>query len=94
MAVTVLVPGPLRSFTGGSSEVIIDPSPSTLAEVLESFCQQCPGIRDRVMTEQGRIREHINVFVGSEDVRRTGGLQTPVPNGAQITILPSISGGK
>ena len=94
MPVTVLVPGPLRLFAGGRSEVVIDPSPSTLADVLESLGKVCPGIRDRLMTEQGRIREHINVFVGTEDVRHTGGLQTPIPEGSQITILPSISGGK
>jgi len=44
-------------------------------------------------TEQGQVREHINVFVGNEDVRYTGGLQTPIPDGAEITIIPAISGG-
>ena len=52
-----------------------------------------PGVRDRVLTEQGQIREHINVFVGNEDTRYTGGLATPVRAGAEISIVPAISGG-
>jgi molybdopterin synthase sulfur carrier subunit len=43
--------------------------------------------------EQAQIREHINVFVGEEDIRFTGGLQTPIPDGAEITITPAIRGG-
>jgi sulfur-carrier protein len=59
----------------------------------EALWKRCPGMRDRVLTEQAQVREHINVFVGNEDVRYTGGLQTPLLDGAQITIIPAISGG-
>lgn len=52
-----------------------------------------PGLRDRVLTEERRIREHINFFVGNEPVRYTGGLATPVPEGAEISIIPAICGG-
>jgi molybdopterin converting factor small subunit len=52
-----------------------------------------PGIRDRVATEQGLVREHINIFVGEENIRYTGGLATPVPSGAEISIVPAVSGG-
>jgi molybdopterin converting factor small subunit len=45
------------------------------------------------VTEQGQVREHINVFVGAENVRYTGGLQTPIPDSAEISIIPAISGG-
>jgi len=93
MPVTFLIPGPLRSFAEGKSEVIIAESPRTLADALESLWQRCPGMRDRVVTEQAQIREHINVFVGNDNVRFTGGLQTTVPDGAAITIMPAISGG-
>ncbi|MBZ5724194.1 MAG: MoaD/ThiS family protein [Acidobacteriia bacterium] len=93
MAVAFLIPGPLRSFAAGSSRVAIDPAPGTLAAALEALWQRCPGMRDRMVTEQAQIREHINVFVGSEDIRYTGGLQTPLRDGAEITILPSITGG-
>jgi molybdopterin converting factor small subunit len=93
MPVSVLIPGPLRSFAGGKSQIVIQQSPATLADALEVLWKLYPGVRDRVATEQGEIREHINIFVGNEDVRYTGGLQTPVPDGAEITIIPAISGG-
>lgn len=94
MPVTFLIPGPLRSFAAGQNQIVVEPSPTTLADALEALWKRCPGIRDRVVTEQAQIREHINVFVGNEDVRYTGGLQTPIPEGAEIAIIPAISGGK
>ena len=93
MSETFFIPGPLRDFAGARSEVIIQGSPATLDDALRLLWEQCPGMRDRVLTEQAQIREHINVFVGNESVRYTGGLQTPVPDGAQIAIIPAISGG-
>jgi molybdopterin synthase sulfur carrier subunit len=93
MPVTFLIPGPLRSFAAGKSHIVIEQSPTTLADALEALWKRCPGIRDRVVTEQAQIREHINVFVGNEDVRYTGGLQTRILDGAEITIIPAISGG-
>jgi len=93
MPVAFLIPGPLRPFAAGKSRIVIEESPATLADALQALWKRCPGIRDRVVTEQAQIREHINVFVGSEDVRYTGGLQTPILDDAEITILPAISGG-
>jgi molybdopterin converting factor small subunit len=52
-----------------------------------------PGMRDRVATEQGQIREHIRGFVGNESIRYTGGLATPIRPGSVISILPAVSGG-
>jgi len=93
MSVTFLIPAPLRPFAAGKSHIVIEPSPATLSDALEALWKRYPGIRDRVVTEQAQIREHINVFVGNEDVRYTGGLQTPLPDGAVISIVPAISGG-
>jgi molybdopterin converting factor small subunit len=93
MSVTFHIPGPLRSFANGRSEVEVAGTPATLSEALQALWAACPGIRDRVVTEQGLIRQHINIFVGREDVRYTGGLATPVAPGAEITIVPSVSGG-
>ena len=94
MPVTFLIPAPLRSFTAGKNRIIIEQAPTTLVDALESLWKQCPGIRDRVVTEQGQIRAHVNVFVGNDDVRYTGGLQTALIDGAEIAIIPAISGGK
>jgi len=93
MPITFLIPGPLRPFASGRSQIVIEESPATLTGALEALWRQCPGIRDRMMNEQAQIREHINVFVGNENIRYTGGLQTPIPPGAEIAIIPAISGG-
>jgi molybdopterin converting factor small subunit len=93
MPVTFHIPGALREFTGGRSEVEIGGSPNTLAEALSALWSTYPGICDRMTTEQGDIRDHINVFIGDENVRYTGGLTSRVSDGAKITILPAVSGG-
>ncbi len=93
MAITFFIPGPLRPFAGGNSVVRIEPSPPTLAGALKILCEQHPGIRDRILTEQGQIREHINVFVGKEDIRYTGGLLTAIADRDEVSIFPAISGG-
>jgi molybdopterin synthase sulfur carrier subunit len=71
----------------------LDARPSTIRDALEVLWKLYPGMRDRVVTEQGQVREHINLFVGNEDIRYTGGLATPIAAGAEISIVPAISGG-
>ena len=93
MPVTFHIPGALREFTGGRSKVVVEQSPSTLAEALSVLWTLYPGVRDRIATEQGQVREHINIFVGDENSRYTGGLATPIPPGAAISIVPAVSGG-
>jgi molybdopterin synthase sulfur carrier subunit len=91
--VTFHIPGPLRQFTGGESRIEIPGAPATLRDALGSLWARWPGVRDRIVTEQGEVREHINLFVGAEEARYTGGLDTPIPAESEITIVPAISGG-
>lgn len=93
MAVTFHIPGPLRQFTGGRSKVEIERSPSTLAEALSALWTLYPALRDRIATEQGQIREHVNIFIGDADTRYTGGLTSPLSTDSEISIVPAISGG-
>jgi molybdopterin synthase sulfur carrier subunit len=93
MAVTFHIPGALREFTAGHGQVEIDLSPATLADALSDLWTLYPGVRDRVVNEQGQVREHINIFIGDENIRYTGGLASPVPAGCQISIVPAVSGG-
>ena len=93
MPVTFHIPGSLRDFTGGRSKVEIEREPATLAEALSALWGLHPGLRDRITTEQGQIREHINIFIGNENMRYTGGLASPLPAGCEIAIVPAISGG-
>jgi molybdopterin converting factor small subunit len=91
--VTFHIPGPLREFTDGRSTIEIEQSPSNLADALSVLWKLYPGVRDRVATEQGQIREHVNIFIGDENVRYTGGLASPIGAGSEIWIVPAISGG-
>jgi molybdopterin converting factor small subunit len=93
MAVSYYIPAFLRTFTEGQSRVELDASPATVGEALDALCRGYPGIRDRVLTEQGQVRQHVNVFVGDESIRYTGGLETPAPEGVEIAIVPAVSGG-
>jgi sulfur-carrier protein len=93
MPVTFHIPGALREFTAGHGQVEIDLSPATLADALSDLWTLYPGVRDRVVNEQGQVREHINIFIGDENIRYTGGLASPVPAGCQISIVPAVSGG-
>lgn len=94
MSVIVHIPGPLRDFSQQRGEVQLSGSPATLQDALELLWSQYPGLRDRILTEQGQVREHINIFVGNESMRYTGGLATPLPKSATISIIPAISGGR
>jgi molybdopterin converting factor small subunit len=93
MRVSFSIPGPLRSMTGAPGHVDVETTGSTLRDVLEGLFATYPGIQDRVLTERGEIRPHVNVFVGKRDARTTGGLATPLVNGVEISIIPAISGG-
>jgi len=92
MAVTVRVPTILRSLTGGQSEVSVDGA-ATLIELLDKLDAEHPGIRGRVLDDEGKLRRFVNVYVGEEDVRFAGGLQTPTPDGATVSIIPAVAGG-
>ncbi len=93
MPVTFLIPGALREFTGGRRTLQLENSPRLVADALSALYELHPGVRDRVVTEQGQVREHINIFVGEENIRYTGGLATPVPPNSEISIVPAVSGG-
>jgi molybdopterin converting factor small subunit len=93
VTVTFHLPGPLRQFADGRTQVQVDHAGGSLLEALTALTTAFPGLGDRILNEQGRVREHVNIFVGNEDSRYTGGLATKVSDGAEISIVPSISGG-
>jgi molybdopterin synthase sulfur carrier subunit len=90
---TFHIPGSLREFTGNSDKIQIEQQPATLADALGILWELHPGLRDRIATEQGQIRQHINIFIGNEDVRFTGGLASRVAANSDVWIVPSITGG-
>jgi sulfur-carrier protein len=93
MPVTVHIPGPLRGYADGAAQVVLDAGPATLLQAIEAVGARFPGVRDRVLDEQGRLRPHVNLFVDREDVKFGGGLDTPLRADAVVHILPAVSGG-
>ena len=91
MTVSVRIPTILRTYTNGDSEVSADGG--TLAEVLESLESSYPGIRARILDDQGAIRRFVNVYVGNDDVRFLDALDTSTPEGAQVSVIPAVAGG-
>jgi molybdopterin converting factor small subunit len=92
MSVTLRVPTILRSLTGGAAEVSVDGA-STLAELIEKVDAEHPGIRGRVLDDDGKLRRFVNVYVGEDDVRFADGLETPTPDGVTVSIIPAVAGG-
>ncbi len=90
MAVTVRIPTILRSYTGGEKRV--PGEGTTLRELLADLDARYDGLAGRVV-EEGTLRRFVNVYVDDEDVRFTGGLDTELAEGAEVTILPAVAGG-
>jgi molybdopterin converting factor small subunit len=91
MTVSVRIPTILRTFTGGAAEVTADSG--TLREVLAGLDASYPGIGGRIVDDSGQLRRFVNVYVGEEDVRFAQGLDTPVPAGANVSVIPAVAGG-
>ncbi len=88
--VTVRIPTPLRTLTGGADEV--NATGANVGEILEELEKRYPGMRDRLLDEKG-VRRFVNIYVGDEDIRFLDGLKTEVKGGDQLAIIPAIAGG-
>jgi len=93
MALTFVISGPLRELAGNRSEVRIEGSASSLSDALSLLWSACPAFRDRVVTELGELRPHLNIFVDGESIKFSGGFSTAVRENSEIVILPALSGG-
>jgi molybdopterin synthase sulfur carrier subunit len=90
MAATVRIPTPLRVHTAGKDEVRANGA--TVAELIDDLEANHPGIKAKLVDANG-VRRFVNIFVGDEDIRFLEGLQTKVPDGVEISIIPAIAGG-
>ena len=91
MSVNVRIPTTLRPLAGGQSEVAVEGQ--TVGEVLKALDAAHPGFADRLLDDDGNLRKFVNVFVADDDVRFMDGLQTQVPNGETVAIIPAVAGG-
>jgi sulfur-carrier protein len=89
--VTVLIPTPLRRFTGGEAKVAV--AGTSVAEVLDALDAAHPGLGERLRDDSGQLRRFVNVFVNGQNVRDGQGIDTSVSAGDEVGIIPAMAGG-
>lgn len=90
MAVTVRIPTPLRTFTGGKDEVSADGG--TVGQVIDHLEANHPGIKERLCDDKG-VRRFVNIYANDEDIRFLENLDTELKQGDTVSIVPAIAGG-
>jgi len=91
MAVIIRIPTTLRPLTAGQPEVEVDAG--TVGEAIAALDAAHPGFTSRILDESGALRRFVNVFVSDDDVRFLDGLDTAVPDGGTVAIVPAVAGG-
>jgi molybdopterin synthase sulfur carrier subunit len=91
MAVKLRIPTPLRSLAGGAAELSVEGS--TVSDVLDALERDYPGFHERLFDERGEIRRFVNVYVAGEDIRFLKGVDTPIKDGEEVSIVPAVAGG-
>ena len=91
MAIEVRIPTILRTYTDGQKAV--EGSGDTLSGLLDDLDARHPGIRGRLVTDEGGLHRFVNVYVNDEDVRFLGALDAPLKDGDSVTVLPAVAGG-
>lgn len=95
MKVTVRLPGALRELVQGQRALDVEvDEPATVRELLDVVAARWPGVERRVREETGTLRAHVNVFVGEVNIRDAAGQDEPLVDGAEVYVLPAISGGR
>ena len=92
MGAVVKIPTQLRAAAGGEAEAQIDGA--TVQEVLDGLFARHEELRVRIADDDGSLRRFVNVYLAGEDIRFLDGLATPVVDGAELTILPAVAGGR
>lgn len=93
MTTRVVLPDQLRELADGRGTLELTGRHATVRDVLASLKAAHPAVHARIVTERGEVRTHVNVFVGRDDIRFADGQDTPVADGAEVVVLPSVSGG-
>lgn len=90
-SVTVRVPMPLRSFTGGADEVEVEAR--TVGDALQVLGRRYAGLLERIVDVDGTVRRFVNIYVGEIDIRELGGLDATLQGGEVVSVVPAVAGG-
>ena len=93
MSISVRTPTILRTYTQGSSVVELESTPATLLDAIDALEAIGPGIKGRLIDDEGKLRRFINLYINDDDVRFLDGLASVLNDGAQISIVPAVAGG-
>jgi molybdopterin synthase sulfur carrier subunit len=85
------IPGPLRRLSDG--QITVEVTGSDLGSAIQSLDSRHPGFKERLLDERGELRQFVNVYVNDEDVRLGAGLQAPIAEKDEISIIPAVAGG-
>ncbi len=91
MAIEVRIPTILRTYTDGAK--VVEGKGDTLADLIDDLDSRHPGVKGRLVTDEGALHRFVNVYVNDEDVRFLGGLGTALSDRDQVTVLPAVAGG-
>ncbi len=92
MSVVVRIPTPLRRMTNGQDKVEVDSG--NLAAMVDELEGSYPGMKDRLLDENGELRYFVNIYLNGEDVRFLDGLETAMSSGDEVSIVPAVAGGR
>jgi molybdopterin converting factor small subunit len=90
--ITVLIPTPLREYTDGASEVTAEGE--TVNDILKNLNDRFDGLEDRIYDDDGEMQDFINVYYNDEDIRHLEGLETSIEDGAELSLIPAVAGGR
>ena len=91
MSVLIRIPTPLRRMTNGKGQVELESG--TLSQLVDQLEASFPGIKARLVAENGDLHYYVNIYVNGEDVHFLQGLETSTKSGDEISIVPAVAGG-
>ncbi len=93
MAVKVKIPTPLRPLTN-NQDLVTTNGAASLSAAIEALEAEYPGMRERLLDDTGELRRFVNIYINNEDVRFLDGLNTPLKDGDDVSIVPAVAGGR
>ena len=91
MSATVKIPTPLRKLT--NNETSVDAVGKTIEQIVESLDSTYPGMRERLIDDNGDLRHFVNIYLNGEEIRYIDGLKSPVSDNDELSIVPAVAGG-